>query len=171
MTDHNEVEERLKRLDELYNSSNDGLESLSWSNTAILILSGWIEDRIDEIVRNHYNSVLTVQSNKKLVDAKLKDVYSYRYSKVRSILIYVLGIIGYEKFETHASALLDTTFKDPGGVANYLLNTRDRISHSYRGFFQNRNPDAPSKTLIMFREMKDSLEKIDDILTSMRNTP
>ncbi len=121
------IEQTLNNLDSLY--QNNPADQVYYSKLAILELSGWLEETIDELLIHYSQSKLNLD-NLKYFEEKIKNTWGANYSSnIRNLLIIVVGLINVETIENN--------LKQNGGYLDLLKNTtkslkkaRDDCAHT-----------------------------------------
>ncbi|HEZ5653201.1 TPA: endoribonuclease, partial [Neisseria meningitidis] len=107
------IEQTLNNLDSLY--QNNPADQVYYSKLAILELSGWLEETIDELLI-HYSQSKLNSDNLKYFEEKIKNTWGANYSSnIRNLLIIVVGLINVETIENN--------LKQNGGYLDLLKNT------------------------------------------------
>ena len=154
------IESTLKELDKLYNSPFSQKKTIYFSKLAIMELSGWIEETIDDIIIRHANRNLKEPKNKKYCKERIiRPNYGFQYDKnIRPMLINLLGLIDVEKLEKK----LEKNFQLELFEENLkkIIEIRNRAAHTYlKG--ATRTFDSPSIIINSFNNIIPVLENID----------
>jgi len=157
------IDNTLKELDKLYNTSSSQKKAIYFSKLALIELCGWIEETVDDIILRHSKRHLKEPNNKKYYESQIvKRNYGFQYEdNIRQMLIRLIGLIEVEKLEKELEKTQQIT-----ALKGYLSNikgSRNQAAHTYlKGVTRTFN--APSRTIGDFNNIKPILEKIDQEL-------
>lgn len=157
------IDNTLKELDKLYNTSSSQKKAIYFSKLALIELCGWIEETVDDIVLRHSKRQLKEQRNKEYYQKQIvQRNYGFQYdSNIRPMLISLIGLIEVERLEKDLEKTQQLT-KLKNSLSN-IKNSRNRAAHTYlKGVTMTF--DAPSRTIGNFNAIKPILEKIDQEL-------
>lgn len=157
------IDNTLKELDKLYNTSSSQKKAIYFSKLALIELCGWIEETVDDIILRHANRHLKEKDNKSYCkDSIVKPNYGFEYKRnIRPMLISLIGLIEVEKLEKELEKTGQVTALK-GHLGN-IKDSRNLAAHTYlKGVTRNFN--APSRTIGDFNRIKPILEKIDQEL-------
>ena len=170
MIEKDDIERTLNVLKNLYDetatSSHPDSHRLLffYSKLAILELCAWIEETQDKIILDHIRLNLQKESNIEDVRKLIKRNSSFDYSKFRSLLIHVIGIISLEKLEARLEE--SDTMQRIKSELGSLKNDRDNFAHTHLKEITPRY-DAPSLTYGKFIKIYDLLQKIESALNAL----
>jgi hypothetical protein len=150
----------LNELDKLYNGATNkenDKQAIYYSKLALLELCGWIEESMDDIIRQYSNSKLKDDKNKKyLKNNIIKPNYGFRYDEnFREMLVKTIGIIQLEKLEIKLEKQgIITKLKS---ALKKIIEQRNEAAHTFlKGV--TRTYDAPSVTRENFLEIYELLK-------------
>ena len=158
MVSKTSILENLGRMSTLFSKTSNPKEALFYSKLAILELCGWIEESMDDIVKNYANRKLRNNDNLKFVKGVIKNVHSFDYhNDFRKMLIPVIGLIRLEMLESK----VDQTKLDLMIAAlNTLKTQRNPLAHTHiKG--ATLTIDAPSKTKQQVMYVYEGLKSIE----------
>jgi hypothetical protein len=145
----------LKRIDEIdkcYLSETDTIKSLLWAKLAVLEVSGWTEEFIDEMIIDYINSKISNVTSKELIMEKLKNISGFNYKKdFRAIWILIIGSINFDKIES----IINIQCQQLESALNNLKKIRDQNAHTF--VKPTFIIDAPSKTKVTLQQIENGL--------------
>lgn len=149
----------LSKISTLFNKTSNPKEALFYSKLAILELCGWIEESMDDIVKNCANRKL--RNNDNLIFLKkeiIKKVHGFDYhNNFRKMLMQVIGLIRLEIIERKVD---QTKLEHMKAALNALKAQRDTVAHTYIKGITLRI-DAPSITKQRFVDVYEGLKNIE----------
>lgn len=154
------IDDLLKELQKLYDSDTNINHQTYYSKLALLELSGWLEDVLDEIILTYGHSKLVEPKNiEKLEKEIVKKTYGCDYKlHFREMLIQVIGITNVEK--------LEDTLKNMGNFQTLvdqlssIYNARNSAAHtSIAGTMKTYQ--APSSMRTYLRSLHPILEMVE----------
>jgi hypothetical protein len=153
------IQENLKSLDRLFNSSTSGKKALFYSKLAILELCGWIEETMDKIIFSCAARNLKDQNNRQFIDDQvIKRTYGFNYNdSFRRMLILAMGLRGVEMVERSMDQGALQVLRSTLGL---LKKSRDEEVHTHlQG--RTRRLDAPSVTIQKFERVYEALTTLE----------
>lgn len=156
------ISKTLNELEKLYNNASSQKKAIYYSKLALIELCGWIEETVDNIFLMHVNRNCHNPDNKKYYkDRVVARNSSFQYTKIREMLINLIGIIETEKLEKKLERSSQITL-----LTSYLANlktARNEAAHTHlKG--GTRTYNAPSRTIYDYQNILCVLEKIDNEL-------
>lgn len=151
MKTRHEIRRLLVRLDRAYlrRSRNPEIQ-LYIAKICALEACGWIEEILDEFYARHSQRMLIAPQYRKLVDARVRRIYSFEYEKhIRAILECLAGLQGVERLETNVD---QKSFFPMKAALSSLKKARDDLAHTHIKGIQTVI-DAPSVTIARFDEV------------------
>ena len=149
--------ENLNELNKLYNGATSNKKAIYYCKLALLELCGWIEESMDDIIRQYSNSKLKDDKNKKyLKNNIIKPNYGFRYDEnFREMLVKTIGIIQLEKLEIKLEKQgIITKLKS---ALKKIIEQKNEAAHTFlKGV--TRTYDAPSVTREIFLEIYELLK-------------
>lgn len=156
------IESHLRRMDSKYAKAKSNNEAMFYSKMAIIELSGWIEESMDDIILRCSVRCLKESDNRKLIKGIVSRNYSFQYEKFRGMLIQLIGLIEFEKLEKY----MDDNY--PAEKANFVstlgLLKKPRNIYAHTPLKFTEAIDAPSVTKNRFRNVYEGLIKYDEWL-------
>jgi hypothetical protein len=156
----------LNILDKLFNNCKDTKRELFYSKLAILELCGWIEETMDDIIRNIANIRLKkIENQKELENNIIRRTHGFEYKNhFREMLIKTIGIINVEKLEIKVDQakrqILEATL-------DALKELRNKEAHTHlKGI--TKTIDAPSVTKSRLIGVYNGLRDIDTKLRKLK---
>lgn len=151
------IQQSLGRMEQLYQKHLRDYRAKYFAKLAIIEASGWIEESMDDIIRQCATKHLNDPKNTAFVDKLIKNTHSFNYGNFRHMLIQLLGIVNVEKLE---HAYNQNKFTHMTSSLSILKQRRDDLAHTYiKGTTQTI--DAPSVTRNHFRSTCDGLKNIE----------
>ena len=160
------IESNIRRMNYKYNQARSNKEALFFAKMAIIELSGWIEESVDEIIIRCANRNLKETSNKEYIrDQVVKPNYGFHYKKKFQRMITVLiGLIMYEQLEK----LLDPIkFQRMKSELGNLAQKRNEEAHTHIKI--TRTINAPSVTLRQYYSIYEGLMDFEQKLKLLKN--
>lgn len=154
----------LKRLEYKYRTAGRK-DALFFSKLAILELCGWIEESMDDVIRQCAKKHLKDTRNINYVETTvIKRTFAFDYVKFRLMLISVVGLINVEKIEKKLDPSIKSKFE---AVLTSLKTARDAEAHTHiKGV--TRAINAPSLTIAQFADVYQGLKLIETTLRSTK---
>lgn len=155
----------LKSLDSKYRLAKSQKDNLFFSKLAILELCGWLEESIDEIVKDFAKKHIKNEFNIKLIHNKISQTYGFEYEKhFKSLIIQLVGIVGFERIEVNIDAKKLQLFISS---ISSLVTRRNSEAHTHiKG--ATKIIDAPSLTINHFNNIYDGLIEFEKALKSLK---
>jgi hypothetical protein len=152
----------LYSLDSRYQNANSAKEALFCSKLAILELSGWVEESMDDIVLRCAMRRLKESSNRQYCRSQIVNrTYGFDYqNNFRFMLIRLLGLISVENLERKVN---QTKYSRMTAALTSLKAIRDSEAHTHlKG--TTRTLNAPSATIAQFTPVYEGLIEFDRVL-------
>lgn len=152
----------LRTLNRKYSNATTMRESLFYSKLAILELSGWIEESMDDVVLRCARRHLKDGANLKFVQNEIvKRTHGFDYQQhFRRMLIQLLGVINVERIEKSIDQSKRLKLMATLGA---LKTARNAEAHTHiKGV--TRHINAPSVTLSQFPALYDGIVEFDATL-------
>ncbi len=149
----------LSIISTLFNKTSNPKEALFYSKLGILELCGWIEESMDDIVKNCANRNLRDNDNLRFLKKEIiQKVHGFDYhNNFRKMLMQVIGLISLEKIE---SSVDQTRLEHMKAALNALKGQRDPVAHTHiKGITLRIN--APSITKQRFVDVYEGLKNIE----------
>lgn len=149
----------LSIISRLFNKASNPKEVLFYSKLAILELCGWIEECMDNIVKNCANRKLRNKDNLNFLEKEIiKKVHGFDYhNNFRKMLMQVIGLIRLEIIESRVN---QTKLEHMKADLNALKEQRDPVAHTHiKG--TTLRIDAPSITKQRFVNVYEGLKNIE----------
>lgn len=159
MVSKSSIVRNLSIISRLFNKTSNPKEALFYSKLAILELCGWIEESMDDIVKNYANRKLRNSNNISYLDKEIiKKVHGFDYhNNFRKMLMQVVGLIRLEIIESN----LDQTKLQHMLIAlNALKGQRDSVAHTHIKGITPRI-DAPSVIKQRFTDVYEGLKRFE----------
>ena len=155
----------LKSLERKYRTAASGKDALFFSKLAILELCGWIEESMDDVIRQCAMRYLKDAGNRKYVETMvIKRTYSFDYERFRLMMISVVGLINVERVEKKLDPSIKSKFE---AVLASLKTARDAEAHTHiKGV--TRVINAPSLTIAQFADVYQGLKLVETTLRSTK---
>lgn len=149
----------LSIISRLFNNSSNPKEALLYSKLAILELCGWIEESMDDIVKNCAKRKLRNKNNLQFLEKEvIKKVHSFDYhNNFRKMLMQFIGLLKLEVIERRVD---QTKLQNMKAALNALKEQRDPIAHTYVKGITLRI-DAPSVTKQRFVYVYEGLKNFE----------
>jgi len=142
----------LNRIDVSYQQETDNKRALLWAKMAIIEVSGWTEECIDDLLISYIDSINP--NCKKYLSDKIKKVYGFHYSSnFKSICVQILGNIMFEKIERK----IPTECQKLQVALDELTKNRNMCAHTH--ILNNQPIDAPQKSMFHHNEIEVGLKK------------
>lgn len=128
------IEKTLEWLEECYDRSKnaDIEESKIYSKIAILELSGWVEESMDDIIWNLADKKLDSNKAKKRLKKTISNVNSFTYEKHFSeMLRKAIGVINKEAIEKKIRDRTDGTLIKFENALKKLYSERNPLAHTF----------------------------------------
>lgn len=156
------IEKNLKLINRLYQRSTSILTGEFYSKLAILELCGWIEESMDEIIRNSTRRKIVQITNRNIIEKKsIKNNYSFTYDEnFKKMLQQVIGMCGIERIESKFNS---SKFIQLCSTLQNLKTYRDTQAHTHiKGITIRLN--APSWSIGQFNNVYEGLKDIESTL-------
>ena len=158
MVDKSQIENNLTQISAIFQKHIGDNEAPYYSKLAILEVCGWIEESMDEIIRDCANKHLKDQKNLNYVEECIRDTHSFKYeTNFRKMLIQTIGLINVEKLEHVFDA---KKFIQMTSSLGELKQRRDDQAHTYVKD-TTLTIDAPSWTQRRFLNVYEGLKDIE----------
>ena len=142
----------LGDIDIYYQHEINNNRALLWAKMAIIEVSGWTEECIDNILKTYIDSV-NPNCKTALLD-KIDKVYGFHYSSnFKKICVEILGNIMFEKIEKK----IPSECQKLESALNELNKTRNICAHTH--ILSNKPIDAPQKSMLKQKEIETGLKK------------
>lgn len=159
MVDYLGIENTLLRLDTEYNAClTDPDMPIFFSKLAVLELSGWLEDSVDDILYGYIGAHLVDTDVIDPVKEIIKKNYGFKYE--RNIIKICLSVLGANIWENIVDKLKPIEYFDLKSITDSLTNSRNNAAHS--SIIVTRTFSAPSSTLADFRKLKPAIQKMEN---------
>lgn len=165
MINKTRIQENLSRLERYYQKNRGNIAALFFSKLAILEACGWIEETIDNLIRECAKNHLLEKTNLDSVEDLIKNTHSFNYNThFRVLLSRVIGIINVERLEKSLDSKKFTRMVSTLGV---LKQRRDDQAHTH---IQGTTTiiDAPSITINNFSFVYLGLKDIEKNIRKMK---
>ncbi len=148
-----------------YNQARSNKEALFFAKMAIIELSGWVEESMDDIILMCANRNLKKTSNKKFIrDKVVKPTYGFHYNRhFQKMLTTLIGLIIYERLEKSLDSIKFQRMKSELGN---LVQKRNEEAHTHIKIAGTIN--APSLTLRQFDSIYEGLFDIEQKLKLLK---
>lgn len=137
-----------------------------YSKTALLELSGWIEESFDGFVIDYLNRTCKEESYRnKCIKFSVKPIYGFNYSDdISKLLITTIGPTNFKIVEDNLKK--KKQFDIFHGTLSSLTNVRNRAAHT---FLQKATPsyEAPSVILKYYSQILPAMKIIDKTIRYM----
>jgi len=141
---------RLLDIETEFLKETDVVKALLLAKLAALEVGGWTEECIDKIVIDFLDARNPLCKTKVL--DKLKNVYGFQYGKeFRSMIVELVGIIGFEKIENNISINCQRL----ESALSELKQSRDKCAHTYTK--STTAMDAPTKFIQLLSKIEAEL--------------
>jgi hypothetical protein len=137
--------QNINELETLFTKSLSRKREFFYAKLAVLEACGWIEETMDEIMKDYYVHKLLNVSNQNEMKGVVKRTFGFGYdNNFRKMIIYIVGLINTEKIEV----VLDNR-----GILLNLKARLDTLKH-YRDEFAHTHtrkgviPNYPHPTTI-----------------------
>ena len=159
------IESNIRRMNHKYNQARSNKEALFFAKMAIMELSGWIEESMDEIMSRCANRNLKDTSNREYFrNQVVKPNYGFHYTKnFRRMITALIGLIMYERLEKSLDSIKFQRMKSELGN---LTQKRNEEAHTHIKI--TRTINAPSVTLRQFFSIYDGLVDFEQKLKSLK---
>lgn len=150
MINYSDIETTLKKLDSEYNLKiTDPDLPILYSKLALLELSGWIEDSVDDLVFEYVNNHI-VTSN---IQTKIKEIIrkNHGFDYENHLFRLFSEVIGVNNLEN----IMDTLQSDANrlkSITSILSSNRNKAAHT--SIVVTRTFDAPSTTLAYYKHLE-----------------
>lgn len=123
-----DIRQSLKKCEELYNINKaDSYAQQLILKLSLLELCGWIEVSFDQL----YYSIAKTPEERKIIDEKIKNCYSFKYDKFQDMLCLCIGVQNYNMIKNKFTEQNFQLFK---GALNNLSQQRDKLAHNNHNF-------------------------------------
>lgn len=158
VVDYISIENTLLRLDTEYNASiADPDMPIFFSKLAVIELSGWLEDSVDDILYEYIGQHLLDSDVIDPVKDIIQKNYGFKYSS--NILKICLSVLGANNWENIVDKLKPVEYQNLKTITGSLTNSRNKAAHT--SSVVTRTFNAPSSTLADFRKLKPSIQIIE----------
>ncbi|PIE53455.1 endoribonuclease [Candidatus Fermentibacteria bacterium] len=151
-------------MDSKYKKSQSNKEALFFAKMAIIELSGWIEESMDDIILRCAKRNLKQISNRDIIkDNIIKSTHGFDYNKhFKKMITSLIGLILYESLEKSFDQHKFLRMKSELGN---LVKKRNVEAHTYIKI--TRTINAPSLTLRQFYAIYEGLIDVDKKLRAL----
>jgi hypothetical protein len=120
----------LRELNKLFNGTTKPNEHQYYGKLAIIELCGWIEQTMDEMIRNIGKKCLKENGNLNyLENVVIKKIHGFLYDEhMRKMLIDIIGLVKVELMEKVIDPRIHAAFK---GELITLKSKRDQQAHTH----------------------------------------
>lgn len=159
MVDKSSILRNLSIISRLFDKTSNPKEALFYSKLAILELCGWIEESMDDVVKNCGNRKLRNSHNIVFLEKDIiKKVHGFDYNNnFRKMLMQVIGLIMLETIESRVD---QTKLQHMQAALNALKSQRDPVAHTHIKGVTIRI-DAPSVTKQRFMDVYEGLKSFE----------
>ena len=161
-----EIKQTLTFLNRRFLSSSRNYELSLYSKTALLELSGWIEESFDGFVIDYLHRTCKEESYRnKCIKFSVKPIYGFNYSDdITKLLITTIGPCNFKIVEDNLKKKKQLDIFQ--GTLSSLINVRNRAAHT---FLQKATPsyDAPSVILKYYSQILPAMKTIDRTIRHM----
>lgn len=156
------INSTLNSLKSKFGRTSNQKDALLYSKLAIIELCGWIEISMDDLVLRCGRKKIKTSSNLKYFEEQIVEkTYGFEYKKdFKKMLVYVVGISGFELIESKADPVKLQKLKSQLGN---LKKPRNTGAHTYLKSIAI-SIDAPSLTIQRFKEIYEGLKDIERVL-------
>lgn len=144
------IETTLKKLDTEYNLKiADSDWPILYSKLALLELSGWIEDSVDDLVVGYVDNHIVTYNIQTKIKEIIKKNHGFDYEN--NLFRLFSEVIGVNNFEN----IMDTLQSDVNtlkSITKKLSLNRNKAAHT--SITVTRTYDAPSNILAYYRQLK-----------------
>ena len=168
VTKTRDIPKNINDLDQLYQKSwRSSRRQFFYSKLAVLEVCGWIEETMDDIVKDCSNRKIAKPSNQSDINELVKRNYGFHYkNNFRKMLIPIIGLSQIEKIEKHLSLqgalpVLESKLDSLKIIRNQFAHTSTQI-----GIIPNCN--APSVTRNDFLVIYNALREYEKALRKFR---
>jgi hypothetical protein len=161
VVDCKHIADRVDELDKLYQGATGLFQPQYYSKFAVLEVSGWVEESVDQILRDCAKLVTTDKRNAIDFGKRLKKCNGFSYDgHVRECLICLVGLAGADLFErTMPTEKLNAL---RSGL-NTIYEVRCGLAHTHV-VSGSQTIDAPSKSAERLRNIVDALQSMESTL-------
>lgn len=165
MVNKTRIQSNLNQIEKVHQKYMGSRRGLYFSKLAIIEACGWIEESMDDIIRECANKHLQEPKNFKFVEGLIGDTHSFKYhDNFRNMLIQTIGIINVEKLER---VFDEDKFIQMTSSLGELKQRRDDQAHTYiKG--TTLTIDAPSLTKKRFQNVYEGLKDIESCINKMK---
>ena len=157
--DYISIENILLRLDTEYNASiTDPDMPVFFSKLAVIELSGWLEDSIDEILYEYIGQHLLDSDVINPVKDIIQKNFGFKYGS--NILKICLSVLGANNWENIVDKLKPVEYSNLKAITGSLTDSRNKAAHT--STVATRTFNAPSLTLADFRKLKPAIQMIEN---------
>ncbi len=127
---------------------------------ALLELSGWIENSVDEIIEKHCKKILKKKNLLERSKEVIKGVYTFDYQALTKLITRIFGMAHFLLIEEEVIRIFEKNkleaFK---AELHSLKEKRDNYAHNSLGFIQNI--DAPQVHISSLKLITEGLNAFD----------
>lgn len=158
MVDYISIENTLQRLDTEFNASiTDPDMPVLFSKLAVIELSGWLEDSVDDILYEYIGQHLVDTDVINPVKEIIRKNYGFKYDS--NILKICLSVLGANNWENIVDKLKPIEYQNLKNITGSLSISRNMAAHT--SAVATRTFNAPSATLADFRKLKPAIQIIE----------
>ena len=164
VTKKRDIVKNIDDLDQLYNESwRSNRRQFFYAKLAVLEVCGWIEETMDDIVRDCSSRKITIPRNQNEINTLVKRNYGFEYEKhFRKMLMTVVGLSKIEQIEDYLNtsgqlSILQSKLEALKVFRNNFAHTTTRT-----GMIPNYN--APSVTKRDFLDIYNALREYEKSL-------
>lgn len=163
MINYTDIETTLKKLDSEYNSNLSKPDLPIWySKLALLELSGWIEDSVDDLVNGYINNHIVDNNIKKEITKIIKKNYGFDYEK--NLFKLFSEVIGVNNLENIID-VLNADINVLKSITSALSLERNKAAHS--SIIVTRTFAAPSSILANYHDLERIFKIIENEFKSL----
>ena len=165
MIDETQIQSTLNQLDQLFQEHRGSDEDLYYSKLAIMEVCGWVEESIDDMVRECANKYLNDPKNSEFVKYWIDRTYGFHYeNNFRGLLVRLMGIINVERLEQKLNPVRFDLLKSSLGTLKQL---RDKQAHTHITD-TTKSIDAPAVPRQHFKYVYEGLKEIESHILEMK---
>jgi hypothetical protein len=157
--------ENIYILDESYINASSSLAQNLFSKLAVLELCGWIEQSMDDIIRECYIRILGNNYHNE-IEVIIQKTHGFDYKKCfRPMLIQITGLKDIENLEDSFDLAKFLKLKSTLGE---LKKVRGKYAHTHHTEEDKTPIDSPSRTETKIKPIFEGLQEIDEVFKKLR---
>jgi len=155
MINYTDIETNIITIDGKYNNPlTTTHEKILYSKLAVLEFCGWIEESLDQMLKDYMNSRIMVPNQKYVIDNIIKKNSGFEYGTyTRKMFCSVLGMKNLESIETTLNGNGGQIVTLESLLQNYT-KIRNDAAHNSTPLGTTLSYNAPSVVLADFRRIK-----------------